>query len=176
MPFASHFIASVGSSLLHPQLLSACRHAVLRLFHFLRHRMFASWMKGINSSKTECGAKACFATLWRKLKAVKQVSSGEQSLQTQATTASRFRKGQCHSMFPIAIRSKRILCFLFPDNPVSFSQLKLDSSFDQFHPCVFSWTREAEETKKTAKLLLESAGPSFLLITFGGTTKTAKCS
>ena len=33
-------------------------------------------------------------------------------------------------MFPIAIRSKQILCFLFPDNPASFSQLKLDSSFD----------------------------------------------
>jgi hypothetical protein len=33
-------------------------------------------------------------------------------------------------MFPIAIRSKRIICFLFPDNPASFSQLKLDSSFD----------------------------------------------
>jgi hypothetical protein len=33
-------------------------------------------------------------------------------------------------MFPIAIRSKRIICFLFPDNPASFFQLKLDSSFD----------------------------------------------
>jgi hypothetical protein len=33
-------------------------------------------------------------------------------------------------MFPIAIRSKRILFSLFPDNPGSFTQLKLDSSFD----------------------------------------------
>jgi hypothetical protein len=33
-------------------------------------------------------------------------------------------------MFPIAIRSKQIFRFLFPDNPASFSQLKLDSSFD----------------------------------------------
>jgi hypothetical protein len=33
-------------------------------------------------------------------------------------------------MLSIAIRSKRLFCFLFPDNPASVSQLKLDSSFD----------------------------------------------